>query len=144
MAEEKKEKKSDEESNLGVEFIRKVEAFYCEVCRTYLPQSSDEERALRVHCRSNSHFDCYFKFGDDKLLEKIQGKKAKAEPVKPEGEKEQVNKTEENAKENENHEDGGEDEDKLWADVSDLLSQVEPETKSDDEDEEEGECRGGG
>lgn len=130
---EKSDKREDD-TNLGSEFIRKVEAYYCEVCRFYLPRLSDDERALRIHCRTKYHFECYVRFGSDKLLEQIQGKK-----VKNEGDKNEVKteeKVEDGTKENDNHEEVGEDEDKLWADVSDLLRQVEAEAKSDDEDEE--------
>ncbi|KAK6629110.1 hypothetical protein RUM43_002927 [Polyplax serrata] len=137
----KSENKSGEEDeddiNIGVEFIRKVEAFYCEVCRFYLPRLADEEKALRTHCRTQNHYLRYLRFGNSKLLQQIQNKKLKEESEKAGDEKTEV-KTEDGAKESENHEDGVDDEDKLWADVTDLLSQVEPEAKSDDEDEEEG------
>lgn len=73
---EKEEKELDDNSNVGEEFIRRVEVFYCEVCRIYLPRHSDHERVLRIHCRTKNHLRCYVRFGNDTLLKKLQLKES--------------------------------------------------------------------
>ncbi|KAL0280181.1 UNVERIFIED_CONTAM: hypothetical protein PYX00_001553 [Menopon gallinae] len=145
---EKEQKANEEDVDLGAEFVHKVEVLYCEVCRIYLPRFIDEKRAMKVHCWTKTHLRCYFRFGNDKLLERIKGKDGKKTSKENEHEKEEKADEEmkkalsQSGKDLENHEEGIEDEagidEKLWADVTDLLNQVEPEPKSDDEDEEGG------
>lgn len=72
--EKEAEEKVSDEDKLGVEFIRKVEAFYCEVCRIYLPRLMNKEKALRIHCRSKNHLKCYLRYGTEELLDQIQDK----------------------------------------------------------------------
>ncbi|KAF4520415.1 hypothetical protein B566_EDAN003986 [Ephemera danica] len=52
---EKPEDKQSIESLVGLEFVKKVEALYCDLCQRYLPRLDDVERAQGVHCRSSQH-----------------------------------------------------------------------------------------
>lgn len=74
---EKEQKTNEDDVDLGAEFVHKVEVLYCEVCRAYLPRFIDEKRAMKMHCWTKTHLRCYFRFGNDKLLERIQGKDGK-------------------------------------------------------------------
>lgn len=130
-----------EEENLGVEFIRKVEAFFCEVCRAYLPRLMNEEKALRVHCRSKNHLRCYLRFGSEELLEKIQNK----EIDKPYNENEDKSTDDKDksseVKGSENHDESVEEGDNIdWGTVENIMEEIPAGAggKSDDEDEEEG------
>ena len=48
-----------EESPIGQEFVKKVEAFFCEVCQRYLSRVEPLEKGLEFHCRSRSHHRAY-------------------------------------------------------------------------------------
>lgn len=95
---------------------------------------------LKVHCSSSYHLKCYLKFGSDELLDQIQRKKKKAAEEKATEEASEDKSDKGSRKEGESKEGGKrevEEEEKLWADVTDLLSQVEQEVKSEEEEEEE-------
>ncbi|XP_069677621.1 uncharacterized protein [Periplaneta americana] len=78
-----KDKKEGEEKkkeiNLGSEYIKKVEVYYCELCRLYLPRLDQPERALSIHCRTRNHLQRYVRYRDDRALrskaEKIHHRK---------------------------------------------------------------------
>lgn len=44
------EVKMKTEINVGNEHVKKVEVYYCELCRFYLPLNDDQSAALAKHC----------------------------------------------------------------------------------------------
>lgn len=48
-----------EESPVGQEFVKKVEAFFCEVCQRYLSRVEPLEKGLEIHCRTRSHHQAF-------------------------------------------------------------------------------------
>lgn len=66
-AEPKKEK-----INVGIEQVRKVEVYYCDLCRMYLPRVEDSElpRVLAKHCKLRTHMQQYVRYKEDKELAK--------------------------------------------------------------------------
>lgn len=97
------EKKSKHEINLGAEYVKKIEVYFCDLCRLYLPRLDQPERALAIHCRTRTHLQRYVRYRDDRALrnkaEKIHHRKEAAKEnavkeaeakksleVKPEGE----------------------------------------------------------
>lgn len=73
---------------LGSEYVKKIEVFFCELCRLYLPRLDQPERALSIHCRTRTHLQRYVRYRDDRALrskaEKIHHRKevAKENAVK--------------------------------------------------------------
>lgn len=41
--------------SIGEEFVKKVEVFYCEVCRRHLNRTEPLEKVVDLHCRSQAH-----------------------------------------------------------------------------------------
>uniref|UniRef100_A0A6P7FBN7 Uncharacterized protein LOC114327716 isoform X1 n=1 Tax=Diabrotica virgifera virgifera TaxID=50390 RepID=A0A6P7FBN7_DIAVI len=97
--------------SVGLEKIRKIEAYYCDLCKMYLQRAEESEMApiLARHCKQRVHVQRY------KVVSKKEGVKV-------------VPKTEDQTKE----------EDKLWADVDkdlgDILAEAQG-NKSESEDE---------
>lgn len=44
-----------EETAVGQEYVKKVEAYFCEVCQRYLSRAEPLEKGLEFHCRSRLH-----------------------------------------------------------------------------------------
>ncbi|XP_068084946.1 zinc finger protein on ecdysone puffs [Anabrus simplex] len=65
-----KTKSKAKTENIGAEYARKVEVYYCDLCRTYLPWYDEQEKALAIHCRSRSHLQRYVRYREDRLLRK--------------------------------------------------------------------------
>lgn len=154
-----KESDSKEQITVGIEQIRKVEVYYCELCRMYLPrvEENDVQRVLTRHCKMRSHMQQYVRYKEDKDLakhaERLQRKenaerekeeKKEKEHVKTENENNDESLKDKSKTEDEKEkpisaddEDGGDD--KLWADVDkdlgDILAEAESGNKSSDEDE---------
>ncbi|KAJ0182551.1 hypothetical protein K1T71_001920 [Dendrolimus kikuchii] len=67
-------KKEKVEINIGSEHIKKMEVWWCELCRVYLPRaeagSAEEAEALRRHCRLRIHLGCYVQHRDTRTLRK--------------------------------------------------------------------------
>uniref|UniRef100_A0A2H8THD2 Cip1-interacting zinc finger protein n=2 Tax=Melanaphis sacchari TaxID=742174 RepID=A0A2H8THD2_9HEMI len=55
----KKKSKSKKEISLGKEFCKKVEVYYCELCKFNLPPHDDVEQQLSLHCRNRVHLQRY-------------------------------------------------------------------------------------
>jgi len=76
------EKKSKHEINLGAEYVKKIEVYFCDLCRLYLPRLDQPERALAIHCRTRTHLQRYVRYRDDRALrskaEKIHHRKEAA------------------------------------------------------------------
>ncbi|XP_076271711.1 uncharacterized protein LOC143203446 isoform X1 [Rhynchophorus ferrugineus] len=129
------------EINVGVERIKKVEVYYCELCRMYLRRggSDEDEIILSAHCKKRSHMQRYINHKENEALrqraEKLQRmetaeKGKKKEDTKKEGDEnmdtsdaKQTNKTEE---------------DKLWDSVDKDLGELLEEgdgNKSDYDDD---------
>lgn len=60
-----KEEIEEEDINIGAEHVKKMEVYYCDLCRYYFPQ---EEERMVMHCQSRSHLRAYLQFKDDELL----------------------------------------------------------------------------
>lgn len=56
------------EINVGNEHVKKVEVYYCELCRYYLPLSDDQTTALSKHCGSRSHLRSYLRYKENQNL----------------------------------------------------------------------------
>ncbi|XP_071444813.1 trichohyalin isoform X2 [Hetaerina americana] len=54
-----KDERKRREVRLGVEYIKKVEVLFCELCRRYLPRHDQRERAIALHCTKGYHLDSY-------------------------------------------------------------------------------------
>ncbi|XP_053617165.1 zinc finger protein on ecdysone puffs-like isoform X2 [Plodia interpunctella] len=163
---EKKEeaapKKPKVEINIGSEHIKKLEVWWCELCRVYLPRAeaggAEEAEALRRHCRLRIHLGRYVQHRDTRTLRKHAERIHRQLHQQREEEKENANTEEagdkikaekqESTEEKKKLENGGGDasntsgnEDKLWADVDkdigELLREVDPQTNegSDDDDD---------
>lgn len=61
-----------EQITVGIEQIRKVEVYYCDLCRMYLPRvdEGDVQRVLAKHCRMRIHMQQYVRYKEDKDLAK--------------------------------------------------------------------------
>ncbi|XP_045448175.1 zinc finger protein on ecdysone puffs [Melitaea cinxia] len=159
--EESSTKKPKVEINIGSEHIKKLEVWWCELCRVYLPRaeggSAEEAEALRRHCRLRVHLGRYVQHRDTRTLrrhaerihrqlhqQKEDEKEAAAEETAEN--KNKVEKTEP-ATEKKNQENGADvvnasgSEDKLWADVDkdigELLREVDPQGNEASDDEED-------
>ncbi|KRT85953.1 hypothetical protein AMK59_1126, partial [Oryctes borbonicus] len=161
--EKKKEEvdtKPKEQINVGIENIKKVEVYYCDLCRMYLPRGEDCEisRILAKHCKQRTHLQRYVRYKEDKELTKRAERLQRKETAEKEKEKEkedakgddeQEDKKPESCKENGDvaiaEEDDAGDE-KLWADVDkdlgDILAEAGSGNKSSDEDEEDSAAAG--
>lgn len=60
--------KSKSEINVGNEHVKKVEVYYCDLCRFYLPLNDDQTSALSKHCGSRSHLRSYLRFKENQNL----------------------------------------------------------------------------
>ncbi|XP_024947199.1 zinc finger protein on ecdysone puffs isoform X3 [Cephus cinctus] len=68
-AEPEKKPKTKQMIKVGAEYIKRVEVQFCELCKVYLPQKSDNsERAIALHCSSRIHLKRYVRDNDDKAL----------------------------------------------------------------------------
>ncbi|KAG8307132.1 hypothetical protein J6590_030065 [Homalodisca vitripennis] len=63
-----KKKKKKKAINLGSEYCKKIEIYFCDLCKSFLPRLEDQEQALAVHCRGSSHLRRYVKKKDDMAL----------------------------------------------------------------------------
>lgn len=153
-------KKTKVEINIGSEHIKKMEVWWCELCRVYLPRvetgGTEEAEALRRHCRLRIHLGRYVQHRDTRTLRKHaerihrqlhQQKEEEKETITSEsGDKKSIKP--EAAEENKKKLDNGADnstasgsEDKLWADVDkdigELLREVDPQGNEGSDDEED-------
>ncbi|KAI4471269.1 zinc-finger of c2h2 type [Holotrichia oblita] len=156
---EETENKPKEQINVGIEKIKKVEVYYCDLCRMYLPRGdeADMPKILAKHCRQRTHLQRYVRYKEDKELTKRAERLQRKETAEKEKEKvkeetkaddEQEDKKPE-VKENgeiANNEDDDGGEEKLWADVDkdlgDILAEAGSGNKSSDEDEEDSAAAG--
>ncbi|CAK1601993.1 unnamed protein product [Parnassius mnemosyne] len=154
-------KKPKVEINIGSEHIKKVEVWWCELCRVYLPRAeaggAEEAEALRRHCRLRVHLGRYVQHRDTRTLrrhaERIhrQLHQHKEDEKTDAGEEnsEDKSKTEktEPVNDKKNIENGTDvanasgSEDKLWADVDkdigELLREVDPQGNEGSDDDED-------
>lgn len=56
------------EINVGNEHVKKVEVYYCELCRYYFPLTEDQTTALSKHCGSRSHLRSYLRYKENQNL----------------------------------------------------------------------------
>ena len=153
-------KKTKVEINIGSEHIKKMEVWWCELCRVYLPRAepggAEEAEALRRHCRMRIHLGRYVQHRDTRTLRKHaerihrqlhQHQEEKESTSTETGDKAKVEKTE-NTDENKKKLDNGVEisnasgsEDKMWADVDkdigELLREVDPQGNEGSDDEED-------
>uniref|UniRef100_A0A0K8VGV5 Zinc finger protein on ecdysone puffs n=1 Tax=Bactrocera latifrons TaxID=174628 RepID=A0A0K8VGV5_BACLA len=146
------EENSKERQPVGGSFIKKVDAYFCELCNHYSVASDSVESYAKKHCLLRSHLKAYLrnKEEEEKAAKKAKVKEEKEEiendkrdSVKKENDAEQ--EEDKDAAEGNGHESGGEEveevgEDKLWEDVDkdlgDLLREVGPEDRDDEEEDE--------
>ncbi|KAK0181468.1 hypothetical protein PV327_003752 [Microctonus hyperodae] len=65
---EKKLLKNKQMIKVGAEYVKLVEAQFCELCKMYLPRNENIEKALAFHCSTRSHLKRYVRDNDDKAL----------------------------------------------------------------------------
>lgn len=131
--EEKKEEDDKEPAvNVGIEKIRKIEAYYCDLCKMYLQRGDEEElnKILSRHCKQRVHMQRYIRLKEaDELAKKEAAKEGKEKKDGTESDKDKPAKTDDDETKD----------DKLWADVDkdlgDILAEAESGNKSSDEDE---------
>lgn len=156
--EEEEEKSSNKEPvSVGIEQIRKVEAFYCDLCKIYVGRGTDDQipRILSRHCKQRTHMQRYIRYKEDRDLEKRAEKlqrKETAEKVDKEkhvkennaedelvGVKQETDlpKVKPNTIANKTLDEEEARDDKLWADVDKDLDDIlaKEGNKSSDEDE---------
>ncbi|XP_043278712.1 DBIRD complex subunit ZNF326-like isoform X2 [Venturia canescens] len=73
MAELEKKPKNKQMIKVGLEYIKRVEVQFCELCKVYLPRNESSERAVALHCSTRSHLkrselSRYVRDNDDKAL----------------------------------------------------------------------------
>ncbi|XP_073958499.1 uncharacterized protein [Choristoneura fumiferana] len=153
-------KKPKVEINIGNEHIKKLEVWWCELCRVYLPRAeaggAEEAEALRRHCRLRIHLGRYVQHRDTRTLRKHaerihrqlhqqREEEKEANNTDDVAEKVKVEKPETN-EEKKKIENGGDavnaaGEDKLWADVDkdigELLREVDPQGNEGSDDDED-------
>lgn len=56
------------EINVGNEHVKKIEVYYCDLCRFYLPHLEDPEAALQKHCSTRNHLRAYLRFKENQSL----------------------------------------------------------------------------
>lgn len=56
------------EINVGNEHVTKIEVYYCDLCRFYLPHLEDPEAALQKHCSTRNHLRAYLRFKENQSL----------------------------------------------------------------------------
>lgn len=56
------------EINVGHEHVKKVEVYYCDLCRYYLPHLEDPEASMHKHCMSRNHLRSYLRFKENQTL----------------------------------------------------------------------------
>lgn len=69
----KKEPEDINEVSVGIEQIRKVEVYYCDLCRMYLPRvedGGDVQKVLVKHCKHRIHMQRYIRYKEDKEIAK--------------------------------------------------------------------------
>lgn len=59
-----------QEITVGSEHVKKVERYYCELCRYYLPYQEEQESALKRHCITRTHLRSYLRYKEDQNLKK--------------------------------------------------------------------------
>ncbi|XP_022918577.1 zinc finger protein on ecdysone puffs-like isoform X2 [Onthophagus taurus] len=160
MDEEREKKKEGEDTtkpkesiNVGIEHVKKVEVYYCDLCSMYLPRREESEMPKKIaeHCKLRTHLRRYVSYKEDKELAKRAERLQRRETLEKEKEKEKEEikpaddstiKSETGGKENGEaslNEDEGDE--KLWADVDKdlgiILAEAESGNKSSDEDEDD-------
>ncbi|XP_075972218.1 uncharacterized protein LOC142974007 isoform X2 [Anticarsia gemmatalis] len=157
-------KKVKVEINIGSEHIKKMEVWWCELCRVYLPRveagGTEEAEALRRHCRLRIHLGRYVQHRDTRTLRKHaerihrqlhQQKEEEKDVAASESDKvktEKVESTDDSKKKLDNGADNSiasdgisGSEDKLWADVDkdigELLREVDPQGNEGSDDDED-------
>ncbi|XP_074029965.1 uncharacterized protein isoform X1 [Leptinotarsa decemlineata] len=152
---ENEEKKEDvkEPVNVGIEKIRKIEAYYCDLCKMYLQRGEESEMStiLSKHCKIRVHMQRYVRMKERQDLEKRAEKLQRKETAEREDKDKKDDKENESIEDAETKDKKGSDcsakmnddeemkDDKLWADVDkdlgDILAEAESGNKSSDEDD---------
>lgn len=91
-----KDEIEDEDINIGIEHVHKVEVHYCDLCRYYFPRlkkEDDMEARLKRHCQSRGHLRAYLQFKDDELLRQDAERLAKKKKKKAEEDKKKTDET---------------------------------------------------
>lgn len=145
---EEKKEEPKEVVNVGIEKIRKVESYYCDLCRMALPRTDDPEiqKILARHCKTRTHMQRYVRYKEDKDLEKKAEKLQRKETAEKE-EKAKANqeengeiKSEKDEEEIEKNPDGDDlnktnEDDKMWDDVDKDIGDILAEAEDDEEEE---------
>lgn len=48
-----------EESPIGQDFVKKVDAYYCDICKRYLARMVPLDKVIELHCRTRAHHAAY-------------------------------------------------------------------------------------
>lgn len=151
--EAEKEEKKKEKVSVGIEQIKKIESYYCDLCRMFLPRGTENEYPdiLAGHCRKRFHMQRYIRHKENEELKKRAEKLQRKETAEKEKKKEETTKkkdddtssadVKEEIKEEAEPKEGDTSksaDDKLWEAVDKDLGELLEETdgnKSDDDDE---------
>lgn len=136
------EANSTERLPVGAQFVKKVDAYQCELCRVCVAITDNEDTYVKKHCLTRGHLKAFIRHKDEE--EKIQEEFKKEKSVDDEKDKteeadETVATTDDTVQKTEGEIDE-QGEDKLWEDVDkdlgDLLREVEPDEHDEDEEDE--------
>lgn len=121
--------------NVGAEQVRKIEAYYCDLCKMYLPRGEEPEMAgiLSRHCSQKIHRKRYLRLKENEKDTNVETEEAKENDDKADESEQKLD-------------DNLDKDDKLWADVDkdlgDILAEAQSGNKSSDEDEEDSHVNG--
>lgn len=48
-----------EETPVGQDFVKKIETYYCDVCKRYLARMEPLDKVIELHCRTRAHHTAY-------------------------------------------------------------------------------------
>lgn len=72
FVDDKDDKQDDSASNpdvlVGSEHVKKVEAYYCEICHYFLPRHKVVEESMKKHCNVRTHLKNYLRHKEDESL----------------------------------------------------------------------------
>lgn len=59
---------SKSDFNVGSDHVKKIEVYYCELCRFYLPHLEDPGAAMQKHCSTRNHLRGYLRYKENQSL----------------------------------------------------------------------------
>lgn len=89
------QEEQEDDINIGIEHVNKIEVHYCDLCRYHFPTRDDIDTRIKRHCQSRAHLRAYLEFKDDELLRQDAERLARKKKQAPKKVAEQKKKNEE-------------------------------------------------